>query len=37
LVLSGDLMTCPEKDILNLQVLLTMVNGQIVYQREELP
>jgi predicted amidohydrolase YtcJ len=34
-VLSGDLMTCPEKDILNLQVLLTMVNGQIVYQSGE--
>jgi predicted amidohydrolase YtcJ len=33
-VLSGDIMTCPEKDILNLTVLITMVNGRIVFQHE---
>jgi predicted amidohydrolase YtcJ len=33
-VLSGDIMTCPEKDIPNLTVLITMVNGRIVFQHE---
>ena len=33
-VLSGDIMTCPEKDIPNLTVLMTMVNGRIVFQHE---
>ena len=33
-VLSGDIMTCAEKDIPNLTVLLTMVNGRIVFQHE---
>lgn len=34
-VLSDDIMTCPEKEIPNLSVLLTMVQGQIVYQRDD--
>jgi predicted amidohydrolase YtcJ len=33
-VLSGDIMTCPEKDIPNLTVLITMVNGRIVFQHQ---
>ena len=33
-VLSGDIMTCPEKDIPNLTVLITVVNGRIVFQHE---
>jgi predicted amidohydrolase YtcJ len=32
-VLSGDLMTCPEKEIQNLKILMTMVGGQIVFDR----
>jgi predicted amidohydrolase YtcJ len=33
-VLSADIMTCPEKDIPNLTVLITMVNGRIVFQHD---
>jgi len=31
-VLSEDIMTCPEENIRDLSVLMTMVNGEIVYQ-----
>ena len=34
-VLDQDLTTVPEEDILNTEVLLTMVGGEVVYQREE--
>ncbi|MDA2934036.1 amidohydrolase [Acidobacteria bacterium AH-259-D05] len=34
-VLSEDIMTCPEEDIANLSVLMTMVGGQVVYQDED--
>jgi len=33
-VLSGDIMTCPEREISHLSVLMTMVNGQIVFNDE---
>jgi hypothetical protein len=32
-VLSQDIMTCPEDDILKTQVEMTMVNGRIVYEK----
>jgi len=32
-VLSADYMTCPETEIRDMSVLLTMVNGQVVYRR----
>ena len=34
-VLNQDLTTVPEVEILNTEVLLTMVGGEVVYQREE--
>lgn len=34
-VLSQDLITIPETDILNTEVLLTMVGGEVAYQRDE--
>ena len=34
-VLSQDLTTVPETEILNTDVLLTMVGGEVVYQRDE--
>ena len=34
-VLNQDLFTVPEREILNTEVLLTMVGGEVVYQREE--
>jgi predicted amidohydrolase YtcJ len=34
-VLNQDLTTVPESDILNTEVLLTIVGGEVVYQREE--
>jgi hypothetical protein len=34
-VLSGDIMTCPDKEIPHLSVLLTMVDGQIVFKKED--
>lgn len=34
-VLSGDIMTCPKEEIPHLSVLLTMVNGQIVFKNED--
>ena len=36
-VLSGDIMTCPEREIPNLKILMTMVNGRIVFQHREFP
>jgi len=35
-VLSQDNLTCPEQDIKNINVLLTMVNGKIVYEADLL-
>jgi len=35
LLLPQDIMTMPEKDIPTMKVLLTMVGGKIVYQRED--
>jgi predicted amidohydrolase YtcJ len=32
-VLSGDIMTCPEDQIENLSVVMTMVGGKIVYEK----
>lgn len=32
-VLSKDIMTIPEEEILNTEVLYTIVGGQIMYQR----
>ena len=32
-VLSKDLLTVPEAEILDLQVEMTLIDGQIVYQR----
>ena len=34
-VLNQDLTTVPEADILNTEVLLTIVGGEVVYQRDE--
>ena len=34
-VLSDDIMTCPVDKILDLTVLMTMVNGKIVFQHKE--
>ena len=34
-VLSDDIMTCPEEKIKDLTVLMTMVNGKIVYQNKD--
>jgi predicted amidohydrolase YtcJ len=34
-VLSQDLITVPEREILNTEVLLTMVGGEVVYHREQ--
>ncbi len=34
-VLSGDIMTCPDNQIARMSVLMTMVNGKIVFQRKE--
>lgn len=34
-ILSADILTCPEREIANLKVLMTMVNGKIVFQRED--
>ena len=34
-VLNQDLITVPEAEILNTEVLLTMVGGEVVYQQEE--
>ena len=34
-VLSDDLLTCPEEKIRDIEVLLTMVGGQIVHREEE--
>jgi hypothetical protein len=34
-VLSDDIMTCPEKRIRDMTVLMTMVNGGIVYQHKD--
>ena len=34
-VLNQDLITIPEEDILNTAVLLTLVGGEVVYQRDE--
>ncbi|MEE8348880.1 MAG: hypothetical protein V3R94_04865 [Acidobacteriota bacterium] len=31
-VLSGDIMTCPEEQIPQLVVLMTMVDGKVVFQ-----
>ena len=36
-VLSGDIMTCPEDQIENLTVLMTIVGGRIVFERPHLP
>lgn len=35
-VLSGDILTCPEDDIRNIRPLLTMVNGKTVYETGDL-
>ena len=35
-VLSGDIMTCPEEEIPRLTVLMTMVNGRSVFQHPDL-
>lgn len=35
-VLNQDLFTVPEREILNTEVLLTMVGGEVVYQQEEV-
>jgi predicted amidohydrolase YtcJ len=32
IVLSGDLMACAQDDIKDLQVVLTMLDGQVVYR-----
>ncbi len=34
-VLNQDLITVPEREILNTEVLLTMIGGEVVYQQEE--
>jgi len=34
-VLSDDIMTCPVDKILDLTVLMTMVNGKVVFQHKE--
>ncbi len=34
-ILDTDLIHCPEDDILDTQVLLTVVNGEVVYKNEE--
>ena len=34
-VLDQDLTTVPEAEILNTEVLLTIVGGEVVYQRDE--
>jgi predicted amidohydrolase YtcJ len=34
IVLSNDPLTCPEDDIKDIDVLLTMINGEIEYQRD---
>ena len=34
-VLNQNLITIPEEDILNTAVLLTLVGGEVVYQRNE--
>lgn len=36
-VLSGDILTCPEREIADLRVLMTMVDGKVVFQREGFP
>lgn len=34
-VLSKDILTCPTDDIKNLQILMTIVNGKVVYENRE--
>jgi predicted amidohydrolase YtcJ len=34
IVLSEDILTCPEEHIKDIKVLLTMVNGKVVYERD---
>jgi predicted amidohydrolase YtcJ len=34
-VLSGDIMTCPEQEMPRLKVLMTMVNGKVVFQDKD--
>src|SRR5207248_11118549 len=34
-VLSADIMTCPVDKILDLTVIMTMVNGKVVFQHKE--
>jgi hypothetical protein len=34
-VLSDDIMTCPEERIRDMNILLTMVGGKIVYQQKD--
>ena len=36
-VLSGDIMTCPEEEIPGLTVLMTMVDGKVVFQHPDFP
>ena len=36
-VLPEDILTCPEKDIETMQVMMTMVGGKIVYEATESP
>jgi predicted amidohydrolase YtcJ len=36
-VLSGDIMTCPEKQIEQLQVVTTVVGGRVVFETPTLP